>query len=265
MAAARYVHEVVAAAGSFEFLREIEHRSSVSAFELEELTALMADSGVEDGTLLLDDLLAVNLLRWYGDRIGLTQHGVRTTLLLEALNGADIKSIYERLSQHDVGLRMYELIREGMTSQFIESLVARPAFGRLYICSPWISLNPRQCEILLHTLMQADRRGGHPELWVITRPEPGTTDVPPPGVQPLRDLGATVVLNHRLHTKLYIREPDENGGYIMAIVGSQNLTGSNYFELGIRINSDGRLVDQLIVYFVELMNAGLEVPSAAQR
>jgi|GEM_PF-1036895 hypothetical protein len=257
-AGARLLNEVVGIPGTFAFLRRIERDSSTTAFPPNYVLEQMDASGVVDPVALLDDMLSENLLGWQGNRIGLTPLGIRTTLLAEALNGGDIRAVYERLSHHDVGLQMYELVREGMTRQFVESLVRRPGFGRLYICSPWINLGPRLSEITMHAVIQAETRRMRPEIWVITRPEPGTNDVPPPGVAGLRDLGAAVVLNTRLHTKLYIREPDANGGYSMAIVGSQNLTGSQYFELGIKINADSRLIGQLIVYFVDLMNASRE-------
>lgn len=257
-AGTRLINEVVGVPGSFAFLRQIERDSSSTSFEREFILEQMDASGVVDPSQLLEEMLSENLLGWQGNRIGLTPLGIRTTLLAEALNGGDIRSVYERLSHHDVGLQMYELVREGMTKQFVESLVGRPGFGRLYICSPWINLGTRLAEITMHAVIQAEARGLHPEIWVITRPEQGTPDIAPPGVSALRDLGATVVLNSRLHTKLYIRDPDANGGYSMAILGSQNLTGSRYFELGIRINADGRLIDQLIVYFLDLMNASRE-------
>ncbi|MGQ0803506.1 MAG: hypothetical protein ACT4PI_06555 [Actinomycetota bacterium] len=262
MTASAYLHEIVATPGTFEFLEQVEKQPAVSAFVVDEALSLMEQSRVEDPERLLQDLLASNVLTWQGDRVGLTRLGIRTTLLLEALNGADLKSVYDRLSVHDTTLHMYELLREGMAHQFIDSLVGRPSFGRLYISSPWINLNQRQREALMAAVIGAERRGRSPELLVITRPEEGTRDVAPSGVEPLQALGATVALNSRLHTKLYIREPDASGGLEMAIVGSQNLTGSSYFELGIRVNGDTRVIVQLIVYFVDLMNASIEVPAA---
>jgi len=173
---------------------------------------------------------------------------------LEALNGGDLRDIYRRLSRIDNTLRVYELIREGMTKAFLQNLVERPGFGRLYICSPWISLDRKQQELLFHAIIQVEqRRGTRPEILVITRPDEKTGLVPAT-VKPFQDLGATLFLNRRLHTKLYIREPDTSGGYTMAIVGSQNLTKSNYLELGVRINSDSQMITQLIAYFYELTN-----------
>ena len=48
----------------------------------------------------------------------------------------------------------------------------------------------------------------------------------------------------------------------MAIVGSQNLTRSNHLELGIRVNNDSRMIDELIRYFLELTSYSTEPEGA---
>jgi len=256
---ATHLHQSVSAPGAYEALRELEG-SSVTAFEPGSLRSILASCGVDDPEATIHDFLAANLLHRYGERIGITTLGIRTALLLEAVNGGDLKDIYRRLCRLDSSLHAYELVREGMTTAFLQSLNERPGFGRLYVCSPWISFERRHEETLVHAVLQAQRRRGtNPEILVITRPEVGTDFVAPPAVRVFQDLGATVFLNRRLHTKLYIREPDTSGGYGMAIVGSQNLTRSTYIELGIRINSDSQMIAQLIAYFWELTNYSHEV------
>ncbi|HAC46796.1 MAG TPA: hypothetical protein DCF65_12125 [Chloroflexi bacterium] len=245
-----YLHQTVAVVGAFEFLRDIEARSVTSLTPADVLIA-MEQHGVPEPSTLLGDLLASNILQRWGERIVLTTFGIKTLLLLEAVNGADVREVYRRLSHLDTTLRMYELVREGMTTQFLRSINDRPGFARLYFCSPWIGLDDRQQQQLVHAVVQEERHGHPPELLVLTR-ESGGADG---GLDVFRRLGATIMLNPRLHTKLYIREPGQSGGYPMAIVGSQNLTRSRYLELGIRINADGVLVDQLIAYFWELSNA----------
>ena len=94
---------------------------------------------------------------------------------------------------------------------------------------------------------------------MITRPADGAEHRPPESVGPLQKLGAAVFLNRRLHAKVYIREPDERGGHSVAIVGSQNLTGSNYIELGIKVNSDERMIRQLVAYFLDITNDSYEI------
>jgi len=253
-----HLSETVGVPGAYEVMRELE-TSSITAFGADQLAGIMAENGMAEPDASIEDFVAANLLHRDGDRFGLTTLGIRTCLLLEALNGSDLRDIYRRLSRIDRTLRVYELIREGMTKAFLQNLVEHPGFGRLYICSPWISLDRKQQELLVHAIIQVEqRRGARPEILVITRPDEKTGLVPDT-VKPFQDLGATLFLNRRLHTKLYIREPDTSGGYTMAIVGSQNFTKSNYLELGVRINSDSQMINQLIAYFYELTNHSHEV------
>jgi hypothetical protein len=254
-----HISEIVGIRGAFETLRFLE-ASSESAYSHDDLCSIMERCGVELVQASLQDFVASNLLHQSGSGFALSTFGIRTSLLLEAVNGTELRDTYRRLARLDTSLRMYELIREGMTKSFFLNLQDRPGFGRLYICSPWINLDRTQAERLSKALSYTEAvRGTRPEILVMTRPEPGTDAELPSAVDSLRKLGASVFLNKRLHTKLYIREPDTSGGYAMAIVGSQNLTRSSYVELGIRINSDSQMIDQLIAYFLELTNYSHEV------
>lgn len=252
-----HLHQTLGIPGSFEFLSALESQPATALAE-DDTLALMVQAGVEAPETTLSDFMAAGLLAPYGHRIGLTTFGIRTKLLLEVLNGGDLRDVYRRLGRYDSTLRMYELVREGMTSQFLESINDRPGFSRLYFCSPWINLETRQQDTLACAIMREERRGGRPELYVICRPIESTANREVDALAPFRGLGATILLNGRLHTKLYIREPDRNGGYSMAIVGSQNLTRSQYLELGIRVNADSAMISQLIRYFWDLANASLE-------
>lgn len=247
-----HLSEVVGFRGSYETLRELEG-SSVTDLTFNEMTEIMGQYGVDAPQSAIEDLLAINVLGRYGESICLTTLGIRTSLLLEAINGGDLRDVYRRLARLDITLRTYQLIREGMTKAFLRNLIERPGFGRLYFCSPWISLD-RSAEDMLADAVAAveQRRGTRPEVLVITRPAQGTDVTVPDSLEPFQRLGATIFLNRRLHTKLYIREPDSSGAYAMAIVGSQNLTKSRYVELGIRVNSDSQMIGQLITYFLEL-------------
>src|SRR6266849_103779 len=254
-----HLHQTVSFDGGYETLRALE-ASSQTAFSLEGMSALMSQCGVENPTPAIAEFVASNLLSRAGDRVGLTTWGIRASLLLEALNGGDLKEIYRRLSQWDSTLRTYELVREGMTEMFLRNINERPGFRRLYICSPWISFNRRQEELLTHAIHQVERsRGVLPEILIITRPAGDDGARVPTSLTRLQELGATIFLNRRLHTKLYIREPDTSGGFSMAIVGSQNLTKSQYLELGVRINSDSEMIERLINYFLELTNHSREI------
>jgi hypothetical protein len=224
----------------------------------DEISAVMTSAGVESPLSALGEFVASHLVSRNVDQFALTTSGIRATLLLEALNGGDLKDIFRRLSQLDSNLRMYELVREGMTEIFLRNINERPGFRRLYICSPWISFSRRHEELLTHAIHQVElTRGVQPEILIITRPGDDGVSIPT-SLDRLRALGASIFLNKRLHTKLYIREPDTSGGYSMAIVGSQNLTKSRYLELGVRINSDSQMIDRLIGYFLELTNHSRE-------
>ena len=251
-----HLHQTLSSPGTYEFLRTLE-QSGATASPEEQVLAMMATSGVEQPRHTLDDLVAAGILQLLGLDVGLSSFGIRTFLLLEALNGGDLQLAYRRLSTLDSTLHSYELVREGMTDAFLENINARPGFVRLYLCSPWINLSERNQDMLMHAIHTAESRGESPELLVLTRPD--SDGNVPPGTVPLRKLGATMFLNPKLHTKLYIREPGTRGGFAMAVIGSQNLTRSRYLELGIRINSDATLVYQLIAYFWGLSAESQEV------
>jgi len=171
-----HLHQAVAMDGGYETLRALE-ASNDTLFSIEDLTTLMSGCGVGDPPAALGGFVASSLLSRSGEHFGLTTSGIRTSLLLEAINGGDLKDIYRRLARLDVGLRAYELVRQGMTDLFLRNVNERPGFQRLYICSPWISFNRRQEELLFHALLQAERtRGNQPELLIITRPGEGRGD-----------------------------------------------------------------------------------------
>jgi hypothetical protein len=218
--------------------------------------------GVIDARTTADDLISNRLLQQLGVRFSISHYGHRVTLLLEAMNGGDIEDVIRRLRRLEGFDELYELVRQGMTTRFLNTFIERPHFGRLYFCSPWINLNHREAALVRHGLMQSQKKGSKvPEVLVITRPleyYPDGIRVSGLGIQPLVDLGAKIFFLKNVHTKLYIREPGENGGYSLAIVGSENLTQSNYLELGIQVNGDGRLISQLISHFYELTSYSSE-------
>lgn len=235
--------------------------SSASSLERAKLADHMQDHGVGKPEEVIDELLSLHILQHTGAGILVSNHGHRVALLLEALEGGDITDVFHRLRRLDGAGEQYELVRQGMTTRFVESLNERPGFGRLYFCSPWINPTNKEAALLKYALMQMQKRG-KPEVLVITRPpyeQPDGIKASNIGLQPFRDIGAKIHLVKRLHTKLYIREPDENGGQLMAIVGSENLTQSNYLELGLQINGDGRLIAQLIAHFYELASYSAEI------
>lgn len=252
-----YLHEKVGFSGAYDALRALDAVTQAAGVSEEHAADVLRATGVAEAEETLHELNSMGLLRRSGDAVNLTTLGVRTVALLEAVNGGDLSIAFHRLARYDSNLRRYELVREGMTKTFLRNLVDRPGLRRLYICSPWISLDDADRSALMHAITRADMRRPGVELIVITRPSGASSDAPQ-SIEPLRSLGASVYLHPRLHTKLYIREPGLDGGYSMAIVGSQNLTRSNYLELGIRVNGDTDVISQLTRYFLDLCNASRE-------
>lgn len=248
--------EIVGFRGVFRALQAL-NTSPADGLPCAAVESIMAeDAGDRTAPDLLEQMLSAGVVREKGHRLQLTTFGTRTYLLLEALNGGDLRQLFGRMREVDASTSMYQLVRQGMTERFLESLVTRPGFGRLYICSPWINLSRRAIGFLTHGVHQMEKRHGRcPELLVITRPtEAGVPD----GALALRDMGATFFFHSRLHSKVYVREPGIEGGTLIAVVGSQNLTKSSNLELGIWIDSDSYFINQLIRYFYDLSNYCVE-------
>ena len=238
---------------------DILMRSSDPAFERNELENFFLDRGAQSPDELFDRLLHANVFQAVGGRFGLSQNGRKLSLLISAINGADVNDVFRRIRRIEGHDQSYELVRQGMTSRFFKSLIDRPGFDALYICSPWINPTEKQASELKYAAMkQQDRVGVAPSIFVITRPpkdRPKGTEI---GLEPFRQVAAKIFYNKKVHTKLYIREPDSAGGVLLAIVGSQNLTRSTHLELGIVIKGDDQLVHQLIAHFMDLSNVSEE-------
>jgi hypothetical protein len=68
----------------------------------------------------------------------------------------------------------------------------------------------------------------------------------------LKQLGAAIVTNTKLHAKLYIVEPGPLGGSHYAILGSENLTGKGNIELAIKVENDNDILKKLDQYFFDI-------------
>lgn len=233
--------------------------SSEAAFAKSELENMFLDHGALSSGQLVDRLLHFNVLQAVGDRFGLSQYGRKVSLLVGAINGADVEDVFRRIRRIDGSEFGYDLVQQGMTSLFFDSLLEKPGFHILYICSPWINPSERQIRKLKYAFFEQQmRRDVGPDILVITRPpedQPGGTEK---GLAVFRELNAKIFSNRKVHSKLYIREPDLAGGVLLAIVGSQNLTRSAMLELGILIKGDNQIVNQLIAHFVDLSNISEE-------
>ena len=207
--------------------------------------------GVPDPLPTIHELEGLGLLYSRGNTVSLSTAGLKTTLLLEAVNGANLHDILRQLRRLDGLGDKYTLVREGMTTGFFKTLNTNPNVGRLYICSPWIKLSRTERRHLATAVLKRRRSGTTPQITVVTRVDDarGTTR---DSLAPFFALGASVFSHSKLHAKIYIREPGRSGGYSMAVVGSQNLTRSKYLELGIKIEGDSAIIRKLVAHVLEL-------------
>jgi hypothetical protein len=251
------IQEIISDSGASEALQYLV-TSPETAYFRPDLEDIFQQKGTLVAAVTIDQFLAANLLEFYGARIGISAFGRRTALIIEALNGGDIHEVYRKLRALEGAGDMYELVLQDMTKVFFQTLVDRPRFGMLYVCSPWVNPSRKEASSLRYAVMRVEKEtGSTPEVLVVTRPpkKPPQTDE---GLEAFIEIGAKIFFHPRLHTKLYIREPDIRGGPALAIVGSQNLTRSNMLELGIRINGDSYLINQLIRYFHQLLSWSTE-------
>jgi hypothetical protein len=237
-------------------------RENATAFPRAALENMFASFGASSPAEAVEKCMEASLIEPFGPRLGISSFGRRALLLIQALDGGDIEHIFRRLRQMSGARETYELVRQGMTTRFFTSLVGHPGVARLFFCSPWIHPTAKEAAILRHTALQVAKRAAKLDVLVLTRPPEMMPKGTEGGLDCFKDVGAQFFFHSRLHSKLYIREPDANGGLSMAIVGSQNLTRSNHLELGIRVNNDGRMIDELIRYFLELTSYSTEPEEA---
>lgn len=254
--------EVVGHFGAFDILSEIEENpgtlNSTSIYDA------MGIAGVDDPDRLHRELIENGIVTEYGGYYSLSTIGVKTLLLLRAINGEDVELVYRRLAGIYPELRHYELVREGMTLRFINDLYSQPNFRRIYICSPLINLEKRTLGQLAQALHWAEERYGKRtvELLVMHGAFTGDEQKHSPfkeTLDSLSNLGAEIRIHPNyptLHVKLYIREPWLSGGLLRAVVGSQNLTRSKNIELGIWITNDSEMIMNLTRQFYEIYNKG---------
>lgn len=204
---------------------------------------MMTDSGIADPTSAFNDLCADGLLAQFGQRFGLSVLGARVARVFAT------KSAGSPTANARAGA--LKIVRHDMTGLFFQTLCRTRSFDALYLCSPWLTVSSRQRDVLLRSLAtQAARRGRPPRVAVLTRPTVGT-QLAPSGADLFRAVSGAIFVNSRLHTKLYICQSDSSLGSF-AIVGSQNLSRSNYLELGVSFEGGPSIIGYLVSYFREL-------------
>lgn len=246
--------EVLGQPGVFDFL---EKMSSLQEIKTDLLLDLLQSCGIKTPHAVFEQLSQISIIFEADNNFYLSPKGHELWSLLQAINDGDIKKMVQRLRHSDPTLFPYEIVTEGMTSEFISGLASFPSFRRLLICSPWVHLKRKVLQKFAYALYQATEKSSvkKVDVIVIVRPlrkrDPNYhkfLDV----FQALIKLGAEIVVHNKLHSKLYIRDPGIDGGFSQAIFGSENLTGTRNIELGIRITNDTVIINKLISYFFDL-------------
>ena len=246
--------EIIGQKGLFQVFELLEEWGVI--FSRSEVIQAMDEHNIQDPDHLYDQLRENGIFSSMGNAtdVSLTTKGQQTRLLLQAINGSDIQAVFHRITALYPSWARYQVVRDRMTQEFINELYSRPDFRRIYLCSRWIHLPKKPKGRLAQAVLRASEHG-RVEILVIHGPlkkddhgNPQSND----SLDFLKDLGAEIVLNDKVHAKLYMREPILAGGPQVAVVGSENLTVPKFAELGIKITNDGEMIRRLIEVFFDL-------------
>ncbi len=178
---------------------------------------------------------------------------------IEGIEGANIVELVDKLRNVDPTASRVSLVREGMTTRFIDLLARLEPLRRLMICSPWINLDRQRLRKLIIAIEKAHQVSGfHPEVTVVTRPmkdQPDGENNETLGY--FQRIGAVLCYESRLHSKLYIIESGSTVTQRYAFIGSENFTKVRYQELGIFVDNDNLIIEGLIRYFLNLATTSL--------
>ena len=242
--------EIVGRRGAYSLLDKIYTKRDI--VDIIEMVSLMKEIGVSDD--LFSELTKSGLFIESPNGFYISSLGEKVTLLLRAINDEEeIAEVFQQLTYLYPSLRPYELITENVTDYFIDSLYTRPDFIRVYICSPWIRLDENHIEKIKNAILTASKRYINLQILIITLPLEQYRDRKAiETLRALKQIGAEIVINRKLHAKLYISEPGPSGGSHYAIFGSENLTGRRNIELAIKIENDNQILRKLSLYFHEI-------------
>jgi len=245
------VSEVIGQKGAYPFLNTIYQMGDVvTASKLEEL---IAQSDISQQ--LFSDFTNSGLFINTPEGFYVSSLGKKVVVLLRCINGdSSVVELFNELTSLQPESRPYELITEGITDYFIDSMDKHCDFIRIRICSPWIRLSDEHLERLKAAAAKASRMYKNLQIFVITLPKKGYRNwkASIKTFDTLKGLGAEIVTIEGLHTKLYISEPGPYGGSHYAILGSENLTGRGNIELAVRIEHDNEILRKLNIYFDEI-------------
>ena len=249
------VSEALGQKGAYPLISKLLERHDL--LQEAELASLAEGAAPDDLSALVSQLCMMGIISATSGGYYLSSYGQRTGLLLKAING-DL-SVGEAIRYLQIlypHIKPYELITESLTEAFVERLLLRPDFIRLYICSPWIRLKQDILSQLAAAVSRASERYPNAvQVLVVTRPPPtgdAWGDQIRESLRSLRRMGASISVHAKLHAKLYIRDPGPYGGLHSALFGSENLTGAQNVEIGISIINDSEILRKLTVLFFSI-------------
>jgi len=103
------VSELPGLRGAYRILQTLEGAPAEGASRSQLMALVEGADAMGVSADILDQLQAASLMRAHGDRLRLTSFGLKTYLLLEAINGGDVNRVFARLGQIDGAVPMYEL------------------------------------------------------------------------------------------------------------------------------------------------------------
>lgn len=251
------LNEITGQTGVFNLLQRADTWGA--SFQSRKLLDMMDELDISDSSGLFDQLIGQGLFaNAGGGSLSFTTKGIRTFFLLDAVNGADVEDVCKRLSNLYPNWGRYEVVRDRMTQEFIRELYDRPDFKRVYLCSRWMHLENRQKARFAQAVHWASEKNVV-EILVVhgpVRPDDERDANLRDTLRFFNNLDAEIVINKRVHAKMYIREPGLSGGLMSAVVGSENLTIPKYAELGLKITNDRDLIGRLIQAFFDISSNG---------
>jgi len=220
--------EILGQPGVFPFLSELH---SAQELLIDHVPDIMADLGIKAHASIYSQLKDISIIFEATDKLYLSNKGQEVWWLLQAINGLNPKLAFQQLAKLDPTLFPYEIVTEGMTAEFIDSLDSHPTFKRVLICSPWIYLKRKTLQKFSFAIYKAQKKIDVKKVDIIIIAQPLKKKHPQYDqfkevFVNLQKLGAEIVVHEKLHSKLYIRDPGLAGGISQAIFGSENLTSA---------------------------------------
>src|SRR2546428_3330661 len=194
---------------------EFETLRFISGFPVTELLQHLVDHSEVPVTEALlryaaaDPLLADELSR--RNLVGMPDGTISTRgrlcwYCIEAIEGGNVVEVVDKLRHLDPAVSRISIVREGMTSRFVDLLSRLDPIRRLMICSPWVNLDRSRLQKVITVIETSrKRRGFRPEITVVTRPmndQPDGEHNETLGY--LKRIGALIYFEERLHSKLYV-------------------------------------------------------------